>query len=82
MGGSYSAAQELFTSEDVVEGPRAFAEKRKPRWTVGRGSSPPRQGAADGAPRLCRGAADAGLHLRRFRAKASGTLARIPDFFS
>ena len=35
MGGSYPAVQKLFTSEDVVEGPRAFAEKRKPKWTVG-----------------------------------------------
>ena len=33
MGGSYPAVQKLFTSEDVVEGPRAFAEKRKPRWS-------------------------------------------------
>jgi enoyl-CoA hydratase/carnithine racemase len=29
----YPLVQELFTSEDVVEGPRAFAEKRKPVWT-------------------------------------------------
>jgi len=28
----YSAMQELLTSEDVKEGPRAFAEKRAPRW--------------------------------------------------
>jgi enoyl-CoA hydratase/carnithine racemase len=28
----YPLAQKLFTSEDVVEGPRAFAEKRKPVW--------------------------------------------------
>ena len=32
MGASYPAVQTLFTSTDVVEGPRAFAEKRKPRW--------------------------------------------------
>ncbi len=28
----YPAALALFASEDYVEGPRAFAEKRKPRW--------------------------------------------------
>src|SRR5437016_1606127 len=28
----YPLVQKLFTSEDVVEGPRAFAEKRKPVW--------------------------------------------------
>jgi len=32
MSASYPAVQKLFTSEDVVEGPRAFAEKRKPVW--------------------------------------------------
>jgi enoyl-CoA hydratase/carnithine racemase len=32
MEGRYSLVQALFTSEDVVEGPRAFAEKRKPVW--------------------------------------------------
>jgi enoyl-CoA hydratase/carnithine racemase len=32
MGAHYPAVQKLFTSEDVVEGPRAFAEKRKPVW--------------------------------------------------
>src|ERR1051325_1974300 len=32
MAGHYPLVQELFTSEDVVEGPRAFAEKRKPVW--------------------------------------------------
>jgi len=29
---SYPAMQELYSSEDLVEGPRAFAEKRPPRW--------------------------------------------------
>jgi enoyl-CoA hydratase/carnithine racemase len=28
----YPAATRLFKSEDVKEGPRAFAEKRKPVW--------------------------------------------------
>jgi enoyl-CoA hydratase/carnithine racemase len=28
----YPLVQKLFTSEDVVEGPLAFAEKRKPQW--------------------------------------------------
>jgi enoyl-CoA hydratase/carnithine racemase len=32
MSGDYPAVKRLFTSPDVVEGPRAFAEKRKPRW--------------------------------------------------
>jgi enoyl-CoA hydratase/carnithine racemase len=32
MGASYPAVQKLFSSEDVIEGPRAFAEKRKPAW--------------------------------------------------
>jgi enoyl-CoA hydratase/carnithine racemase len=31
--GSYSSLQKLFGSEDSREGPRAFAEKRKPVWT-------------------------------------------------
>ncbi|MGH7819476.1 MAG: enoyl-CoA hydratase-related protein [Candidatus Binatia bacterium] len=29
----WPAMQKLFSSEDAKEGPRAFAEKRKPRWT-------------------------------------------------
>ena len=32
MKRSYSAAQRMLSSEDAREGPRAFAEKRKPRW--------------------------------------------------
>src|SRR5579885_3675189 len=32
LGASYERVQALFASEDVVEGPRAFAEKRKPVW--------------------------------------------------
>ena len=28
----YTAAEEMLESEDAVEGPRAFAEKREPRW--------------------------------------------------
>src|SRR5437016_14455028 len=32
MTAHYPLVQKLFTSEDVVEGPRAFAEKRKPVW--------------------------------------------------
>ena len=29
---SFSAVQALYTSEDHVEGPKAFAEKRPPQW--------------------------------------------------
>ena len=29
---SYPIAQQMFHSEDVIEGPKAFAEKRKPQW--------------------------------------------------
>ena len=32
MAGHYPLVQKLFTSEDMREGPRAFAEKRKPVW--------------------------------------------------
>jgi len=32
MAGDYPLVRKLWTSEDVVEGPRAFAEKRKPVW--------------------------------------------------
>src|SRR5437899_5944290 len=32
MAGDYPLVRKLWTSEDVVEGPRAFAEKRKPMW--------------------------------------------------
>ena len=28
----YPAAERMLASEDAKEGPRAFAEKRKPRW--------------------------------------------------
>jgi enoyl-CoA hydratase/carnithine racemase len=31
--GKYEAVAALFKSQDFVEGPRAFAEKRPPRWT-------------------------------------------------
>lgn len=30
--GKYPAVAALFKSDDLVEGPRAFAEKRKPQW--------------------------------------------------
>ena len=30
--GKYPAVSDLFKSDDVVEGPKAFAEKRKPNW--------------------------------------------------
>lgn len=30
--GRYPAVNALFKSEDLIEGPRAFAEKRKPQW--------------------------------------------------
>ena len=29
---TYTEAEKLRRSEDTVEGPRAFAEKRKPNW--------------------------------------------------
>ena len=29
----YAAADRMLASEDSREGPRAFAEKRKPNWT-------------------------------------------------
>jgi enoyl-CoA hydratase/carnithine racemase len=32
MGGRYDQVQALVKSEDFVEGPRAFAEKRQPQW--------------------------------------------------
>jgi len=32
MAAVYPLMQRLFQSEDAVEGPRAFAEKRRPRW--------------------------------------------------
>jgi crotonobetainyl-CoA hydratase len=33
MRAQYPAAQRMLASEDAREGPRAFAEKRKPKWT-------------------------------------------------
>jgi crotonobetainyl-CoA hydratase len=32
LAGSYPALKQMFHSEDVKEGPLAFAEKRKPNW--------------------------------------------------
>jgi enoyl-CoA hydratase/carnithine racemase len=32
MARHYPAAERMLASEDAIEGPRAFAEKRKPRW--------------------------------------------------
>jgi crotonobetainyl-CoA hydratase len=32
MGARYELIRTLVTSEDFVEGPRAFAQKRKPDW--------------------------------------------------
>lgn len=32
VNGKYPAVAALFKSEDLIEGPRAFAEKRKPQW--------------------------------------------------
>src|SRR5439155_346424 len=40
MVAHYPLVQKLFTSEDVVEGPRAFAEKRKPVWRGRRAAGP------------------------------------------
>ena len=31
-GATYTAVQDMVRSEDFVEGPRAFAEKRPPQW--------------------------------------------------
>ena len=33
MKASYTAARQMLASQDALEGPRAFAEKRQPRWT-------------------------------------------------
>ena len=35
MRGSYPVLQRHFVSDDAVEGPRAFADKREPNWTGG-----------------------------------------------
>ena len=32
MRADYASAKALFASEDAVEGPLAFSEKRKPQW--------------------------------------------------
>ena len=32
MRAQYTAVHDLFTSEDFIEGPVAFAEKRAPNW--------------------------------------------------
>lgn len=32
INGKYQAVADLFKSEDLIEGPRAFAEKRAPQW--------------------------------------------------
>jgi len=32
LAGSYPAIKQMMSSEDVKEGPKAFAEKRKPNW--------------------------------------------------
>jgi crotonobetainyl-CoA hydratase len=32
MSGQYTAVHDLFTSEDFIEGPVAFSEKRAPNW--------------------------------------------------
>jgi crotonobetainyl-CoA hydratase len=32
MRRKYPAAERMLASEDALEGPRAFAEKRKPHW--------------------------------------------------
>ena len=32
MSGHYPAVADLFKSEDFIEGPVAFAEKRPPNW--------------------------------------------------
>lgn len=33
MDARYEAVERMLASEDAREGPRAFAEKRRPRWT-------------------------------------------------
>jgi crotonobetainyl-CoA hydratase len=33
MSAKYDSVNNLFKSEDFIEGPLAFSEKRKPNWT-------------------------------------------------
>jgi crotonobetainyl-CoA hydratase len=33
MGNSYDSVRAMAKSQDYIEGPKAFAEKRPPNWT-------------------------------------------------